>query len=53
MFDEHIPFFEAARIKQDFNALAGAEFAPFVLRINAALAPTDDGPRRVFVLIGE
>jgi hypothetical protein len=43
MLDEHIPFFEAARIEQDFNALAGTKFAPFMLRIDAALASTHTG----------
>ena len=43
MLDEHVPFFEAARIEQDFDTLAGAELAAFVLRVDAALPSAQAG----------
>ena len=43
MLDEHVPFFEAARIEQHFDALAGAELAPLVLRVDAALPAAQAG----------
>ncbi len=43
MLDEHIPFFEAARIEQHFDALAGAELAALMLGVNPALPAAKTG----------
>ncbi len=43
MLDEHVPFFEAAFVEEQFDALAGAQLALGVLGVDALLAAAEFG----------
>src|SRR3546814_5940203 len=43
VFDEHVPFLEAAGIEQNVDALARGEFAARVLRVDPALSAAEPG----------
>jgi hypothetical protein len=41
MLDEHVELLEGARIEQQLDALARAQFAPLVLRLDTLLAAAE------------
>ncbi len=43
VLDEHVEFLERALVEQEFDALAGGQFAALVLCLNARLAATEAG----------
>jgi hypothetical protein len=54
MGDEHVEFFERSLIKQQINTFPRGQFALGMLRINAALPPTETSnipARRQFLKI--
>ncbi len=48
MFFEHVPFFERARIEQQLDPFAGAQFALLVLAVDALLATAEAGQFTLF-----